>query len=54
MELNLDRYVKDYKKALCKYMGDKRKTKENVGPLLNKMGDPVAEGTKKAEVLKFP
>lgn len=39
MELNLVRNVKGNKKCFCKHIGDKRKTKENVGPLLSKSGD---------------
>ena len=39
MELNLARDVKDNKKCFYKYIGDKRKTRENVGPLMNEMGD---------------
>lgn len=32
----LARDVKDNKKHFCKYIGDKKKTQENVNPLLNK------------------
>jgi len=42
MELNLTRDVKGYKKDFCKYTEDKRKTRENVHPLISEMGDPVA------------
>ena len=51
MELNLARDVKDNKKGFCKYIGDKRKTRDNVGPLLDKMGDLVTRDMEKAEVL---
>ena len=51
MELNLARDVKDNKKGFCKYIGDKRKTRENVGPLLNEAGDLVTQDMEKAEVL---
>ena len=34
-----------------KYVGDKRKTKKNVGSLLNKVGDLVMWDMDKAEVL---
>ncbi|PKU45133.1 rna-directed dna polymerase from mobile element jockey- hypothetical protein [Limosa lapponica baueri] len=37
MKLNLARDVKDNKKGLPKYIGDKKRTRENVGSLLNKM-----------------
>ncbi|KAK4825785.1 hypothetical protein QYF61_002348 [Mycteria americana] len=37
MELNLARDVKAYKKGFCKYIGDKRKTRENVGPLIKQL-----------------
>lgn len=36
MELSLARDVKDNKKHFCKHIGDKKKTQENVNPLLNK------------------
>ena len=44
MELNLARDVKDNKKGFYKYMGDKRKAMENVGPLLNEAGGPGDTG----------
>lgn len=43
MKLNLARDIKDNKKGFYRYVGDKRKVKENVGPLLNKMRDLVTE-----------
>jgi len=51
MELNLARDVKVRKKGLCKYIGKKRKTRENVGLLLNQMEDLVAQDMEKAELL---
>ncbi|PKU42717.1 rna-directed dna polymerase from mobile element jockey-like [Limosa lapponica baueri] len=51
LELNLTRDVKANKKGFFKYIGGKRKTGENVGPLLNEMGAMVTEDTEKAELL---
>lgn len=51
MKSNLARNVKGNKKGFCKYTGDKTKTRENVGPLLNEMGDLVMQAMEKAEVL---
>ncbi|KAK4810486.1 hypothetical protein QYF61_004266 [Mycteria americana] len=51
MEFNLARDVKDNKKGFYKYIGDKKKTRENVGLLLNETGDLVTQDTEKAEVL---
>jgi len=33
IELNLARDIKGNKKTFCRYVSDKRKTRENVGPL---------------------
>lgn len=41
MQFNLGRDIKDNKKGFCKYMGDKKNARENVGPLLNKSRDFV-------------
>ncbi|KAK4807097.1 hypothetical protein QYF61_018438 [Mycteria americana] len=49
MELNLARDVKGNKKGFYKYIGDKRKARENVGPLLNEAGDLVTQDMEKAE-----
>jgi len=38
-------------RGFCNYIGDKRETRENVGPLLSEMLDPVTWDTEKAEVL---
>lgn len=42
--MNLDRDVKDKKKGFCEYISDKRKTRENVGSVLNETRDLVAQG----------
>lgn len=52
MELSLVRNIKDDKKGFCKHRGDKRKTMENVGPLLNNKRNVVTQNREKAEVLK--
>ncbi|PKU44100.1 rna-directed dna polymerase from mobile element jockey-like [Limosa lapponica baueri] len=51
LELNLARGVKVNKKGFFKYIGGKRQTRENVGPLLNEMGAMVTEDAEKAELL---
>ncbi|KAK4807026.1 hypothetical protein QYF61_000355 [Mycteria americana] len=48
--LNLARDVKGNKKSY-RYIRDKRKTRENVGPLQKEMGDLVTQDMEKAEVL---
>ncbi|GAB0209832.1 mitochondrial enolase superfamily member 1 [Grus japonensis] len=50
-ELNLARDVKDNKKSFYRYVSDKRRTRENVGPLQNETGDLVTQDMEKAEVL---
>ncbi|GAB0205316.1 mitochondrial enolase superfamily member 1 [Grus japonensis] len=50
-ELNLARDVKDNKKSFYRYVSEKRRTRENVGPLRNEMGDLVTQDMEKAEVL---
>ncbi|GAB0177898.1 mitochondrial enolase superfamily member 1 [Grus japonensis] len=47
MELKLVRDIKDNET----YIGDKKKTRENVGPLFNKTGDLGTQDMEKAEVL---
>lgn len=49
--MNLARDVKDDKKDFCEFIGDKRNTRENVGPLMSKKMDLVTQTTEKAEVL---
>ncbi|GAB0203750.1 hypothetical protein GRJ2_002840600 [Grus japonensis] len=51
IELNLARDVKDKKKSFYRYVSDKRRTRENVGPLRNETGDLVTQDREKAEVL---
>ncbi|PKU47486.1 rna-directed dna polymerase from mobile element jockey-like [Limosa lapponica baueri] len=51
LELNLARDDKDNKKGFFKYISSKRKTRENVGPLLNELGAQVTEDAEKAELL---
>ncbi|GAB0207101.1 mitochondrial enolase superfamily member 1 [Grus japonensis] len=50
-ELNLARDIKDSKKSFYTYVSDKKKTRENVGPLQNETGDLVTQDMEKAEVL---
>ncbi|GAB0209092.1 mitochondrial enolase superfamily member 1 [Grus japonensis] len=51
IELNLARDVKDNKKSFYRYVSDKRKMRETVGPLRNERGDLVTQDMEKAEVL---
>ncbi|PKU46943.1 glycerol kinase [Limosa lapponica baueri] len=51
LELKLARDVKVNKKGFFNYIGAKRKTKENVGPLLNESGTMVTGDAGKAELL---
>lgn len=51
LELNLARDVKDNKKGFFSCISSKRKSRENVGPLLNEGGALVVEDTEKAELL---
>ncbi|KAK4806831.1 hypothetical protein QYF61_005627 [Mycteria americana] len=51
VELNIARDGKDNKKGFYRYISRKGKTRENVGPLLNEMGDLVTQDMEKAEVL---
>ncbi|GAB0182821.1 mitochondrial enolase superfamily member 1 [Grus japonensis] len=51
LELKLARDVKDNKKSFFKYIISKRKTRKNVGPLLNEVNAQVTEDTDKAELL---
>ncbi|GAB0207839.1 mitochondrial enolase superfamily member 1 [Grus japonensis] len=51
IELNLARDAKDNKKSFYRYVSEKRKTRENVGPLRNETGDLVTQDMEKAEVL---
>ncbi|KFQ04942.1 hypothetical protein N329_07333, partial [Haliaeetus albicilla] len=51
IELNLARAVKGNKKSFYRYVSDRRKTSENVGPLWKKTKDLVTQDMEKAEVL---
>ncbi|GAB0208438.1 hypothetical protein GRJ2_003309500 [Grus japonensis] len=51
IELNLARDIKDNKKSFYRYVSDKRRMRENVGPLWNETGDLVTQDMEKAEVL---
>ncbi|GAB0183945.1 mitochondrial enolase superfamily member 1 [Grus japonensis] len=50
-EISLARDVKDNKKSFYRYVSDKRRTRENVGPLQNETGELVTQDMEKAEVL---
>jgi len=50
-ELNLARDVKENKKACCRYVSERRKPGESVGPLWKEAGDVVTWVVVKAEVL---
>ncbi|PKU33402.1 rna-directed dna polymerase from mobile element jockey-like [Limosa lapponica baueri] len=49
-ELNLARDIKDNKKNLYRYVRDKGKTREDVGPLRKETGDLVTQDMEKAEL----
>lgn len=51
LELNLARVVKDIKKGFFKSLIRKRKSRGNVGPLVNGMGALVVEDPEKMELL---
>jgi len=51
LELSLARDVKNNKKGFFKYISSKRKSRDNVGPLLNEAGVLVMEDAEKAELL---
>jgi len=51
LELKLARDVKDNKKSFFKYISSKQKTRDNVGPLLNKVCVLVMEDAEKAGLL---
>ncbi|CAM5112066.1 unnamed protein product [Natator depressus] len=50
-QLQLARDVKSNKKGFFRYVGNKKKAKESVGPLLNEGGNLVTEDVEKANVL---
>ena len=51
LELNLATAIKDNKKSFYKYINAKRRTKENLHPLLDARGNLVTKDEEKAEVL---
>ena len=51
LEMRLAKEIKDNKKGFFKYVNSKRKTRDNVGPLLNEGGVLVTGDTEKAEIL---
>ncbi|KFV04324.1 hypothetical protein N340_00281, partial [Tauraco erythrolophus] len=51
IELNLARDIKGNKKSFYRYIGDERRTRENVSPLWNETGDLVTQDMEKAEIL---
>ncbi|GAB0182274.1 mitochondrial enolase superfamily member 1 [Grus japonensis] len=51
IEISLARDVKDNKKSFYRCISEKRRTRENVGPLRNETGDLVTQDMEKAEVL---
>ncbi|GAB0195099.1 mitochondrial enolase superfamily member 1 [Grus japonensis] len=50
-EIIVARDVKDNKKSFSRYVSEKRRTRENVGPLWNETGDLVTQDKEKAEIL---
>jgi len=50
LEFKLTRDVKDNKKGFSNYISSKRKTRDNVGPLLNKVGALLTKDTEKLEL----
>ncbi|GAB0209914.1 hypothetical protein GRJ2_003457100 [Grus japonensis] len=50
-EISLARDVKGNKKSFYRYVSEKRRMRENVGPLRNETGDLVTQDMEKAEVL---
>jgi len=51
LEMRLAKEIKDNKKGFFKYVNSKRKTRDNVGPLLNEGGVLVMGDAEKAEIL---
>ncbi|GAB0181734.1 mitochondrial enolase superfamily member 1 [Grus japonensis] len=51
IELNLSRDIKGNKKSFYRYVSDKRKTREDMGPLQNDTGDQITLAVETAEVL---
>ena len=42
---------KNHKKGFFRYVNNKQKQKENIGPLLNRRGELITNNAEKAEVL---
>ncbi|PKU46434.1 hypothetical protein llap_3283 [Limosa lapponica baueri] len=53
LEFNLAKDVRGKRKGFYKYINSKRKTRENMNPLLNGAGELVTKDTGKAKVLKI-
>ncbi|KFV01476.1 hypothetical protein N340_10208, partial [Tauraco erythrolophus] len=51
IELNLARDIKGNKKGFYRYVNDKKRSRENVGPLRKETGDLATQDMEKAEVL---
>ncbi|GAB0209907.1 hypothetical protein GRJ2_003456400 [Grus japonensis] len=51
IEISLPRDIEGNKKSFYRYVSDKRRMRENVGPLRNETGDLVTQDMEKAEVL---
>ncbi|KFV02207.1 hypothetical protein N340_13570, partial [Tauraco erythrolophus] len=51
IELNLVRDIKGNKKNFYRYVSDKKRSRENVGPLRKETGDLATQDMEKAEVL---
>ncbi|KFV05198.1 hypothetical protein N340_02153, partial [Tauraco erythrolophus] len=51
IELNLARDIEGNKKNFYRYVSDKRRSRENVGPLWKEMGDLVTQDMEKAKIL---
>ncbi|GAB0203579.1 mitochondrial enolase superfamily member 1 [Grus japonensis] len=49
IEISLAREVKDNQKSFYRYVSDKRRMRENMGPLQNETGDLVTQDMEKAE-----
>lgn len=49
--MSIARHAKGNKKRFYRYIADKRKARENVGPLWKGAGDLVTQNIEKAEVL---
>lgn len=53
LELNMIWDVKENKKGCYKYLSSKKKTRKNVGPLINRVGALVTKDKRKAELLSL-